>query len=91
MEEGFFADVVVFDAETVGLGETYTKYDLPTGAGRLYADATGIEHVIANGARSFAPARTQERVPESCCAAAATLKRSKCPSDATPRDRAGYD
>ncbi|MYH87484.1 MAG: amidohydrolase family protein, partial [Acidimicrobiaceae bacterium] len=49
LEEGFFADVVVFDAETVGLGETYTKYDLPTGAGRLYADATGIEHVIANG------------------------------------------
>ena len=49
LEEGFFADVVVFDAETVGLGETYTKYDLPTGAGRLYADATGIEHVFANG------------------------------------------
>lgn len=49
LEEGFCADVVVFDAETVGLGATYTKYDLPTGAGRLYADASGIDHVFANG------------------------------------------
>lgn len=49
LQEGFHADVVVFDPETVGLGETYTKYDLPGGAGRLYADANGIEHVFANG------------------------------------------
>ena len=49
LEEGAYADVVVFDAETVGLGATYTKYDLPAGAGRLYADASGIDHVFANG------------------------------------------
>ena len=49
LEEGFHADVVVFDADTVGLGETYTRYDLPAGAGRLYADASGIDHVFANG------------------------------------------
>ncbi len=49
LQEGAYADVVVFDAETVGLGATYTKYDLPAGAGRLYADATGIDHVFANG------------------------------------------
>ncbi|MBJ22599.1 MAG: amidohydrolase family protein [bacterium] len=49
LEEGWYADVVVFDPEEVGLGETYTKYDLPGGAGRLYADAKGIEHVFANG------------------------------------------
>ena len=49
LEEGFHADVVVFDAAEVGLGATYTKYDLPAGAGRLYADAKGIEHVFANG------------------------------------------
>jgi len=49
LEEGFHADVVVFDADEVGLGATYTKYDLPAGAGRLYADAKGIEHVFANG------------------------------------------
>jgi N-acyl-D-aspartate/D-glutamate deacylase len=49
LEEGFHADVVVFDPEEVGLGATYTKFDLPAGAGRLYADAEGIEHVFANG------------------------------------------
>ena len=49
LEVGWHADVVVFDLETVGLGETYTKFDLPGGAGRLYADAKGIDHVFANG------------------------------------------
>ncbi|HPG26527.1 MAG TPA: amidohydrolase family protein, partial [Myxococcota bacterium] len=49
LEEGWRADVVVFDPEKIGLGETYTKYDLPGGAGRLYAEAQGVEHVFANG------------------------------------------
>ena len=49
LEVGWHADVVVFDLESVGLGETYTKFDLPGGAGRLYADAKGIDHVFANG------------------------------------------
>jgi N-acyl-D-aspartate/D-glutamate deacylase len=49
LEEGFHADVVVFDPEQIGLGATYTKFDLPAGAGRLYAEAEGVEHVFANG------------------------------------------
>jgi N-acyl-D-aspartate/D-glutamate deacylase len=49
LEEGYYADVVIFDAKEVGLGATYTKFDLPAGAGRLYADANGIESVFANG------------------------------------------
>ena len=49
LEEGWYGDVVVFDPESVDCGPTYTRFDLPTGAGRLYADAAGVDHVIVNG------------------------------------------
>jgi N-acyl-D-aspartate/D-glutamate deacylase len=50
----WFADVVVFDPNTVATGATYTRFDLPAGAGRLYADALGIEAVFVNGVRIMA-------------------------------------
>jgi N-acyl-D-aspartate/D-glutamate deacylase len=49
LEEGWRGDVVVFDPERVGKGPTHTRYDLPAGAGRLYAEAEGIDHVLVNG------------------------------------------
>ena len=49
LQEGYFADVVVLDPATVGPGEVYMKFDLPGGAGRVYGEAIGIEHVIVNG------------------------------------------
>jgi N-acyl-D-aspartate/D-glutamate deacylase len=49
LQEGFHADIVVFDLDRVACSETYTRRDLPAGAGRLYADAAGIEHVFVNG------------------------------------------
>ena len=49
LSEGAFADVVVLDETSVGSGPTTFRADLPAGASRLYADATGIEHVICNG------------------------------------------
>jgi N-acyl-D-aspartate/D-glutamate deacylase len=49
LAEGYWADVVIIDPETVGHGPERTRDDLPGGAPRLYAEADGIEHVIVNG------------------------------------------
>ena len=49
LAEGAYADVVVLDEASVGSGPTTFRSDLPAGASRLYADATGIEHVVCNG------------------------------------------
>ena len=49
IEEGCRADVVLFDPATVGAGRVTWRDDLPGGAGRLYGEPTGIEHVFVNG------------------------------------------
>jgi N-acyl-D-aspartate/D-glutamate deacylase len=47
--EGWYGDVVVFDADTVGPGPIEWRNDMPAGAGRLYGGAIGVEHVLVNG------------------------------------------
>jgi N-acyl-D-aspartate/D-glutamate deacylase len=49
LEEGWHADIVVFDPARVAPSPVTWRNDLPAGAGRLYAGADGIEHVIVNG------------------------------------------
>ena len=43
------ADVVVFDAATIGCSELRRVNDQPAGADRLVADATGVDAVLVNG------------------------------------------
>ena len=47
--EGAHADIVVFDADTVASGSLGMRFDLPAGAGRLYAEPQGVAHVLVNG------------------------------------------
>jgi N-acyl-D-aspartate/D-glutamate deacylase len=59
---GAWADLVVLDPDEVGCAPIHTRFDLPAGAGRLYAEATGIAAVFVNGTEAvrdgvFTPAR----------------------------------
>ncbi len=47
--EGWYADLVVFDPETVGPDGERTFDDLPGGASRIVAESRGIRHVLVNG------------------------------------------
>lgn len=49
IEEGWYADVVVFDPETVGADHASLVNDLPGGTARLTADAQGVTRVLVNG------------------------------------------
>jgi N-acyl-D-aspartate/D-glutamate deacylase len=47
--EGWYADLVVLDEDRVAPAPVVWRNDLPAGAGRLYAGAEGIDHVLVNG------------------------------------------
>jgi N-acyl-D-aspartate/D-glutamate deacylase len=49
LRQGWCADVVVFDPASVDCGPIHFRYDLPAGAGRLYAEPIGVRHVLVNG------------------------------------------
>lgn len=49
IQPGWHADLVLFDPATVGHGPERTRYDLPSGAPRLVADASGITSVLVGG------------------------------------------
>jgi N-acyl-D-aspartate/D-glutamate deacylase len=50
LREGYWADVCVFDPETVGTGPTRRVRDFPADAERLTAEEpTGVRHVLVNG------------------------------------------
>ena len=49
IREGYAADLLLFDPETVGRGPRRRVFDLPGGAPRLTTDAVGVHGVWVNG------------------------------------------
>jgi N-acyl-D-aspartate/D-glutamate deacylase len=49
LTEGWFADITIFDPETVAPLPARTRSDLPGGASRICADSIGVHHVLVNG------------------------------------------
>jgi N-acyl-D-aspartate/D-glutamate deacylase len=47
--EGWHADLVVFDPDTVDSAPARSRDDLPGGGMRLYAEGVGIKHVLVGG------------------------------------------
>ena len=49
LAEGAWADMILFDPDTIGIGGTERIADLPTGANRLIRRASGLHGVWVNG------------------------------------------
>ena len=49
LREGYAADLLLFDPQTVGRGPKKRVFDLPLGAPRLHTDAMGVHGVWVNG------------------------------------------
>ncbi len=52
--EGMAADIVVFDAATIGRGEERAVFDMPGDGMRYTRDAIGIDTVLVNGVVAYA-------------------------------------
>jgi N-acyl-D-aspartate/D-glutamate deacylase len=49
IQDGYRADVVLFDPDAIAPGRVSWVDDLPGGGGRLFSEPVGIEHVFVNG------------------------------------------
>lgn len=61
--EGYHADVVVFNPETISAGPAYVSFDLPGNSKRLLAAAVGIDHVYVNGVETITDGKPTGATP----------------------------
>jgi N-acyl-D-aspartate/D-glutamate deacylase len=76
---GDHADLVLFDEASIGPGPLHTRHDLPAGAGRLYAEPTGIARVLVSGATVAVDGQVTGSSPVACCARGSTRRPRRCP------------
>jgi alkanesulfonate monooxygenase SsuD/methylene tetrahydromethanopterin reductase-like flavin-dependent oxidoreductase (luciferase family) len=63
VEEGFAADLVLFDPERIEAGQATLVEDLPGGTARLTAESEGIVRVLVNGVVTVEDGRATGAVP----------------------------
>jgi N-acyl-D-aspartate/D-glutamate deacylase len=63
VNEGWYADLVVFDPRTVAPEAVRTVDDLPGGAGRLFAGSAGVDRVFCNGVEIVCDGRMTDARP----------------------------
>ena len=67
LRDGCHADVVIFDESTIATGALQTRFDMPAGAGRLYAEPVGVDHVLVNGVPIVSHGTLTAACPGRCC------------------------
>ncbi len=63
IQPGYFADIVVFDADTIGASDIELVFDLPGNSRRLWSEATGITRVLVNGVTTVDHGVATEALP----------------------------
>jgi len=63
LRPGWYADLVIFDPDTVGSGKIHMRQDLPANEPRIYADAKGVHHVFVNGVQTIEDGEHTGRLP----------------------------
>lgn len=63
VEEGYQADLVMFDPETVDATPARITYDLPGDSKRLLADPVGVVRVLVNGTETIVDGKPTGNVP----------------------------
>ena len=61
--EGFHADLVVFDPDTIGADHATLVNDLPGGSARLTAEANGVVRVFVNGVETITDGKATGALP----------------------------